>query len=96
MAHLPPEEYPILTIEGGLATITFNRPDKFNAFHLEQVPILRALLIEVEQNPEVRCLLFHPAAGADSAFRGRRVVDARGRSPGYRMGLPSHRHRSTG
>ena len=68
--HLPVDEYPILEFDGPLATITFNRPHKFNAFHLEQVPILRDQLVEVEQNPDVRCLLFkgngkHFMAGGD-------------------------------
>jgi enoyl-CoA hydratase/carnithine racemase len=32
---LPAEEYPILDVTGPLATITFNRPHKFNALHLD-------------------------------------------------------------
>jgi 2-(1,2-epoxy-1,2-dihydrophenyl)acetyl-CoA isomerase len=68
--HLSADEYPILEIKDGLAIITFNRPHKFNAFHLEQIPVLRDQLIEIEQNAEVRCLLFrgkgkHFMAGGD-------------------------------
>jgi len=67
---LPVEEYPILEVKGSLATITFNRPHRFNAFHLDQVPILRDMLYEVENNREIRCLLFkgkgkHFMAGGD-------------------------------
>jgi 2-(1,2-epoxy-1,2-dihydrophenyl)acetyl-CoA isomerase len=70
MSSLPVEEYPIFEINGPLATITFNRPHKFNAFHLDLVPVVRDMLYEVEQNPQVRCLLFkgkgkHFMAGGD-------------------------------
>jgi 2-(1,2-epoxy-1,2-dihydrophenyl)acetyl-CoA isomerase len=69
-SRLPPEEYPLLEKRGPLATITFNRPHKFNAFHLEQIPILRNMLLDVEHDPEIRCLLFkgagkHFMAGGD-------------------------------
>ena len=67
---LPAEEYPVLEVNGALATITFNRPHKFNAFHLDMVPILRDMLYEVERNQDVRCVLFkgkgkHFMAGGD-------------------------------
>ena len=67
---LPAEEYPVLEVNGALATITFNRPHKFNAFHLDMVPILRDMLYEVERKQDVRCVLFkgkgkHFMAGGD-------------------------------
>jgi len=67
---LPVEEYPLLDVTGPLATITFNRPHKFNALHLDMVPVLRDMLYEVEGNREVRCVLFkgkgkHFMAGGD-------------------------------
>jgi len=69
-ATLPESEYPTLTVESSLATLTFNRPHKFNAFHLELVPVVRDLMYQVEQAPDIRCLLVkgagkHFMAGGD-------------------------------
>ena len=70
MPTLPVEEYPILEITGPLATITFNRPHKFNAFHIDMIAVVRDMLYQVEQDPSIRCLLFkgkgkHFMAGGD-------------------------------
>ncbi|MFA5631428.1 MAG: enoyl-CoA hydratase-related protein [Porticoccaceae bacterium] len=67
---LPPEEFPICEIDGALATITFNRPSKFNALHPDCIPALRDFLVDVESNPDIRCLLLkgngkHFMAGGD-------------------------------
>jgi len=62
--------HPIFEIEGPLATITFNRPDKANAMHPDQNALMRDFLYEVERKPEVRCVLIrgngkHFMAGGD-------------------------------
>jgi len=66
----PFENHPIFEIDGPLATITFNRPDKANAMHPDQNLLMRNFLYEVEQQPEIRCVLLkgngkHFMAGGD-------------------------------
>src|ERR1700719_3933772 len=51
------ENHPIFELEGPLATITFNRPDKANAMHPDQNALMRNFLYEVERKPEIRCVL---------------------------------------
>jgi 2-(1,2-epoxy-1,2-dihydrophenyl)acetyl-CoA isomerase len=64
------DNHPIFAIEGPLATITFNRPDKANAMHPDQNKLMRDFLFEVERKPEIRCVLLrgngkHFMAGGD-------------------------------
>jgi 2-(1,2-epoxy-1,2-dihydrophenyl)acetyl-CoA isomerase len=64
------ENHPIFEIEGPLATITFNRPDKANAMHPVQNEKMRDFLYEVRYKPEIRCVLLrgngkHFMAGGD-------------------------------
>jgi 2-(1,2-epoxy-1,2-dihydrophenyl)acetyl-CoA isomerase len=71
MSAKPPfENHPIFEIEGPLATITFNRPEKANAMHPDQNDLMRDFLYDVERKPEVRCVLLkgngkHFMAGGD-------------------------------
>jgi 2-(1,2-epoxy-1,2-dihydrophenyl)acetyl-CoA isomerase len=63
-------EHPLLDIEGPLATITFNRPEKFNAMTPALIEELIEFFYKVEQQPEVRCVLMrgngkHFMAGGD-------------------------------
>lgn len=58
------------TMEGGVATASFNRPDSLNAFSDEMRDLLIAFLLEVETNPSVRCVVLqgagrHFMAGGD-------------------------------
>jgi 2-(1,2-epoxy-1,2-dihydrophenyl)acetyl-CoA isomerase len=60
----------LLEVDGPLATVTFNRPDKANAFHPRQFGVLRDFFYDVEQMPAVRCVLLrgkgkHFMAGGD-------------------------------
>lgn len=52
-------------IEHYVATITLNRPEKRNALSDRLSPALRAVLLELESNPEVRCVVI---TGAGTAF----------------------------
>jgi 2-(1,2-epoxy-1,2-dihydrophenyl)acetyl-CoA isomerase len=70
MPKPPFENHPIFELEGPLATITFNRPDKANAMHPDQNALMRDFLYEVERKPEIRCVLLkgngkHFMAGGD-------------------------------
>jgi len=70
LTNPPFENHPIFEIEGPLATITFNRPDKANAMHPDQNLLMRDFLYEVERQPEIRCVLLkgngkHFMAGGD-------------------------------
>ena len=51
--------------EDGIATITFNRPDKLNALNQEMLSEFRDALEQVRQNQEIRVLLL---TGAGRAF----------------------------
>lgn len=81
---------PILfSIEGGLATITLNRPDKLNSFNREMALLLQLKLDECASNPAIRCVLITGAgkgfcAGQDLA----EVVDPNG--PGMQRILSEH------
>ena len=55
--------------EGGIAIITFNRPDKFNAANLQIFKELAAAVQELDADPEVGCMILtgqtftHPKKG---------------------------------
>jgi enoyl-CoA hydratase len=51
--------------EAGVATITFNRPDKLNALNHEMLGEFKAALEQVRQNPAIRVLLL---TGSGRAF----------------------------
>lgn len=55
----------LCTVEDAVATITLNRPEKRNALSDVLSPALRTLLLEVDANTAVRCVLL---TGAGSAF----------------------------
>ena len=81
---------PILfTIEGGLATISLNRPDKLNSFNRDMALLLQQKLDECAFLPAIRCVLITGAgkgfcAGQDLA----EVVDPNG--PGMQRILSEH------
>lgn len=52
-------------LRSGVATITLNRPDKRNALSDELTPALRQILLTVEADPAVRCVVI---TGAGRAF----------------------------
>lgn len=47
----------LYTVQGNVAVIRFNRPDKFNAFNREMALALQAALDEAAANADVRCVL---------------------------------------
>ena len=51
--------------EAGVATITFNRPDRLNALNHEMLSEFKDALNRVSQDPEIRVLLL---TGAGRAF----------------------------
>ena len=76
-------------IENGIATITFNRPDKLNSFNREMALLLQSALDESAVNKEVRCIYITGSgkgfcAGQDLA----EVVDPNG--PGMAKILGEH------
>lgn len=52
-------------VEDGVATITLNRPEKRNALSNELTPALRQMLLTVDADPAVRCVVI---TGAGRAF----------------------------
>ena len=55
----------LLEIKNNIATITLNRPDKFNSFNREMAFLFQKTLDECAANNEVRCILL---TGAGKAF----------------------------
>ena len=56
-----------LDVAAGIATITLNRPDAFNALNLTLGRELFAAVLEVDEDPAVRCVV---VTGAGKAFCG--------------------------
>src|SRR5258708_37858893 len=82
-------------IEGGIATITLNRPERMNAFTWEMLDAWAAALTECRTNDAVSVGLI---TGAGRAFcsGGRRVGITKrgGRAPPYRQReLGEHEHK---
>ena len=44
-------------VEDGVATITLNRPDKYNAFNTQMADELRTVWNEVKTSPDVVCAI---------------------------------------
>lgn len=57
----------LLDVEGGIATITFNRPEKMNAMGVHYSAHFNQMLDGVEADASVRCLIL---TGAGKAFNG--------------------------
>src|ERR1044072_3395693 len=79
----------LFTIEGGIATITLNRPDKINSFNREMALLLQQQLDECASLQGIRCVYITGAgkgfcAGQDLA----EVVDPEG--PGMQRILSEH------
>jgi 2-(1,2-epoxy-1,2-dihydrophenyl)acetyl-CoA isomerase len=55
----------LCSIDQGVATLTLNRPEKRNALSDNLTPALRAMLLDLDVNPEVRCLVI---TGAGKSF----------------------------
>lgn len=55
----------LLTVEGGVAVMTLNRPESLNALNSEMSNALVEITNQVEHDPAIRCLLIR---GAGSAF----------------------------
>jgi 2-(1,2-epoxy-1,2-dihydrophenyl)acetyl-CoA isomerase len=61
--------YQTITLEttGGVATLTLNRPEAFNALNLTLARELFAAVLEVDEDPAIRCVV---VTGAGRAFCG--------------------------
>jgi 2-(1,2-epoxy-1,2-dihydrophenyl)acetyl-CoA isomerase len=81
---------PILfTIEGGIATITLNRPDKLNSFNREMALLLQQKLDECAAAPTIRCVYITGAGKGFCAGQDlNEVVDPQG--PGMQRILSEH------
>ena len=55
----------LCAVDGGVATVTLNRPDKRNAMNMALLAALRARFDELDQNPEVRVVVVR---GSGPAF----------------------------
>lgn len=47
----------LFAAEGGVATLTFNRPEKLNALNSEMLSEISAVMDKVSKNPEIRVLI---------------------------------------
>ena len=68
MAHLLPDTLETLTYSeaNGVATITLNRPEVYNAFNEKMLHELRAVWLSLKTNDSVRCAIL--TAAGDKAF----------------------------
>nr|AOR51030.1 hypothetical protein [uncultured bacterium pAX1] len=57
----------LVTPQTGSVILTLNRPERANAFNLEMVNELRAVLADAEKNPQVRCVVLTGAGDVFSA-----------------------------
>ena len=73
----------LCSLEERVATITLNRPEKRNALSDELTPALRELLLVVERDPRVRCVVI---TGAGRAFCS--GGDVSGMGGGASSGIP--------
>ena len=64
-------------LEGGVGTITLDRPERLNALTFESYRALRDFFIELDQRPEVRALLLTGAGRAFCAGGDREDIIAR-------------------
>jgi enoyl-CoA hydratase/carnithine racemase len=71
-----------VTIEGQVALLTLNRPQKLNAMNNELVDVMLGCLDEIELDPRVRAVVITGAGRAFSAGGGYRGLSAshRGRA----------------
>jgi len=51
----------LLHIEGPIATITFNRPERRNAITFDMWNHLQRLFVDVKENPQVRVVVLRGA-----------------------------------
>lgn len=65
MSYSTGTEHLLCDIDDGVATFTFNRPEKKNALSNELTPALRTGLLDLELRSDVRCIVL---TGAGDAF----------------------------
>ena len=53
----------LLTLDGAIATVTFNRPERRNAITFAMWNHLQRLLVDLKENPAVRVIVFRGAGG---------------------------------
>ena len=63
----------LCALDGGVATITLNRPEKRNALSDNLTPALRQTLLELDTDTAVRCVVI---TGAGTAFCAGGDVDS--------------------
>ena len=67
-------------LDGAVATVTLNRPEKRNALSDSLTPALRQILLVLEADPRVRCIVL---TGAGKAFCAGGDVSGMGDSKGF-------------
>jgi 2-(1,2-epoxy-1,2-dihydrophenyl)acetyl-CoA isomerase len=80
----------LLEVDGGVATVTLNRPEALNALSDDMIAALVAVMARVEDDPAVRCVVLrgagdHFMAGGDvKGFHGRLAETPAARSVHFR------------
>ena len=82
----------LVTSDGGVTTLTLNRPDKLNAFNDELLSALGDALKKAERDAATRCLVITGAGRGFSAGQDLASVQARGEGEAfsYRQHLVRH------
>lgn len=68
----------IVERNGAVAILTLNRPDRLNAFLHENVAVLHATLVELDQDPAIRAIILTGKGRAFSAGADLRATTAPG------------------
>lgn len=88
MAKTPPEELVGYAREGGIVTLTLNRPDKLNAFNDELVVAQAAGLRRFDTEPEAHIAIIHGQGRAFSSGADVHQRQLRSREEFERLGGP--------
>ena len=71
-------------IENKIATLTLNRPEKFNSFNREMALLLQKELDSCEDNPDVRAIVITGAGKAFCAGQDLKEVTSPELNPGFK------------
>ncbi len=71
MSDPAPDQTLLVSVDGPVATITLNRPEKLNALTLPMLSALDEALLAIDADPDVRVVVIK-GAGAEGLLGGRR------------------------
>ena len=70
MSATVPDQTLLVSLDGPIATITLNRPEKLNALTLPMLAALEETLLAIDADPEIRALARRPSQPAPTWWPG--------------------------